>query len=545
MEINQQKYRKMKKIFNYIPFAALALSAVMSCTAEKYELQSASLMRSVEITMQDADRAKIYVDDEIAKSVTLPMIMGESIQLGVITNPQDLSELTFPSLVWTSSNEDVLTVDENGKMTAKAAGVSVVTVSPATINMIANASIKVTVFASVEKVTSISITDDSEHVSEFSPLPSCYIGETMTLTAKVTPEDATYKSVLWSSKDESIAVIDPVSGLVTGVSQGEVEMVATALDEGKVTASYKIYIDRVITPTGIKVVDAPESGEVFSLGDGSYQVKFETYPEVATKSLITWTSSNTDVARVDGKGKVTFLNYGEVDITATIPETEDVATGFGKTFTVKLNIPAGFYRDHFESEGNLPWIMATNGGTREWKSVEGGENYLWFTPNKANANTLRGDVKRSGTTYLSRNYPILCFRLDDVNDLEQKYARNITFDTSGQIDDGTKLSGGIGSNNNKWLKKYKCSDGSAILVYDLSKQGFGKSDGTNLLPEGQVGAFTTFQLKYADIRFPDKADYPSDPGVHYRMFWFHTFTSEEELSQYLNDWSAKTSITFN
>ena len=68
MEINQLKYRKMKKILNYIPFAVLALSAAMSCIAEKYELESASLMRSVEITMQDADRAKIYVDDEIAKS---------------------------------------------------------------------------------------------------------------------------------------------------------------------------------------------------------------------------------------------------------------------------------------------------------------------------------------------------------------------------------------------------------------------------------------------------------------------------------------------
>lgn len=492
--------------------------------------------------MQDTDRAKIYVDDEIAKSVTLPMIMGESIQLGVITNPQDLSELTFPSLVWTSSNEDVLTVDDNGKITAKAAGVSVVTVSPATINMIANASIKVTVFASVEKVTSISITDDSEHVSEFSPLPSCYIGETMTLTAKVTPEDATYKSVLWSSKDESIAVIDPVSGLVTGVSQGEVEMVATALDADKVTATHKIYIDRIITPTGIRVTNAPAASDVFSLGDGSYQVLFETYPEVATKSLITWTSSDTDVAKVDGKGLVTFVKYGEVEITASIPETEEVAAGFEKTVTMKFNIPAGFYREHFDNEGNLSWAMATKGGKREWMAGEI-ENYLWFTPNKNNANTLRGDVKRSGTTYLSRNYPILCFRMDDVNDLG--YARNITLDTSGQTEEGTKLSGGIGSNNNKWVKKYKCSDGSAILVYDLSKQGFGKSDGTNLLPEGTVGTFGTFQLKYADIRFSDKHDYPDDPGVHYRMFWFHTFTSEEELNQYLNDWSAKTSITFN
>lgn len=526
-----------------MPFAAMALSAAFSCSPEEYELGSASLMYSVEITMQDADRAKMYVDDEIAKTVTLPMIVGESIQLGVLTDPADLSELTYPELSWVSSNEDVLTVDGNGKMTAKAAGVSVVTVSPATVNLVANASIKVTVFETVKKVTSIVITDDSEHVSEFSPLPSCYIGETMTLSATVSPDDATYKSVLWSSADENIAVIDPVSGVVTGVSQGEVKMVATALDEDEVSAEYSIYIDKIITPTGIRVLNAPAESEVFSLGDGTFQVKFETYPAVATKSLITWTSSDTEVAKVDGKGLVTFVKYGEVDITASVP-TDEPAEGFSKEVKIHLNIPAGFYRDHFEDGNNLPWVMATNGGKREWKSVEDGENYLWFTPNKANANTLRGDVKRSGSTYLSRTYPILCFRLDDVNDLPETYARNITFDTSGQVEDGTKFSGGVGSNNNKWIKKYKCSDGSAILVYDLSKQGFGKSDGTNLLPEGTVGTFTTFQLKYADIRFPDKRDYAADPGVHYRMFWFHTFTSEAELTAYLNNWSSSTGISY-
>ncbi|MGM9734808.1 MAG: Ig-like domain-containing protein [Candidatus Cryptobacteroides sp.] len=534
----------MKNISKYLFGPALmAVLILAGCAKEEYELAPAKLMYSVEITMQDFDRAKIYVDDEIAKSQTLPMIVGESIQLGILTDPEDLSELTHPEVMWTSSNEDVLVIDENGKMTAKAAGVSVVTVSPATINMVAEASMKVTVFATVEKVTSITITDDSDHVSEFSPLPSCYIGETMTLTAHVTPDEATYKTVLWSSKDESIAVIDPVSGLVTGVSQGEAEMVATALDADKVTASYKVYIDRIITPTGIRILNAPAASELFSVGDGSFQVRFETYPEVATKSLITWTSSDTDVAKVDGKGLVTFVKYGDVEITASIPETETVADGFEETVRVRFNIPAGYYRDHFENESNLPWVMGTSGGTREWKTSDIDEHYLWFTPNKTNANTLRGDVKRSGNTHLSRNYPILCFRIDDVNDLG--YARNITLDTSGQTEDGTKFSGGIGSSNNKWVKKYKCSDGSAILVYDLSKQGFNKSDGTNLLPEGTVGTFGTFQLKYADIRYADKADYPDDPGVHYRMFWFHTFTSEAELTEYLNKWSETTSITFN
>lgn len=501
-------------------------------------LDSANLMYSIQIDMANEDRAKIYVDE--TESQTLPLLVGESIQLGFTSDPADLSTLTYPDVVWSSSDESVVVVDETGKITAKAAGIAVVTVNPSTVNLPATASIKVTVVADVTKVTSIEITDDSDHVSEFSPLPSCYIGESMTLTATVTPADATYKTVIWSSKDESIAVIDPITGVVTGVAQGEVKMVATALDADKVSAEYAIYIDKVITPEGIKINNAPAAAEEFSVGDGYYQIDFETYPAVSTTSLITWTSSDPAVAEVDAKGKVTFKMYGEVEITSAVPESESTPAGFVKTQTMKFVIPAGFYREHFVDKNIVNWNMATNGGTQVW--MEGAENYIYFTPNRANSNTLRGDVKRTAPTYITQNYPILCFRIDDVNDLG--YARNITFDTSGNIEDGTKFSGGIGSNNNKWKKKYKCSDGSAILIYDLATQGFGKSDGTNLLPEGTVCTFATFQLKYADIRLSDKADFPDDPGVHYRMFWFHTFKSEDALNAYLNTWSTETGITF-
>ncbi len=529
----------MKSIKRYLPLAALALLfGFASCEEEPYVLDSASLMYSIQIDMANEDRAKIYVDE--TESQTLPLLVGESIQLGFTSDPADLSTLTYPDVVWSSSDESVVVVDETGKITAKAAGIAVVTVNPSTVNLPATASIKVTVVADVTKVTSIEITDDSDHVSEFSPLPSCYIGESMTLTATVTPADATYKTVLWSSKDESIAVIDPITGVVTGVAQGEVKMVATALDADKVSAEYAIYIDKVITPEGIKINNAPAADEEFSVGDGYYQIDFETYPAVSTTSLITWTSSDPAVAEVDAKGKVTFKMYGEVEITAAVPESESTPAGFVKTQTMKFVIPAGFYREHFVDKNIVNWNMATNGGTQVW--MEGAENYIYFTPNRANSNTLRGDVKRTAPTYITQNYPILCFRIDDVNDLG--YARNITFDTSGNIEDGTKFSGGIGSNNNKWKKKYKCSDGSAILIYDLATQGFGKSDGTNLLPEGTVCTFATFQLKYADIRLSDKADFPDDPGVHYRMFWFHTFKSEDALNAYLNTWSTETGITF-
>lgn len=531
----------MKSIKRYLPLAALALMfGFASCEEEPYVLDQASLMYSIQIDMANEDKAKIYVDE--TESQTLPLLVGESIQLGFTSDPADLSTLTYPDVAWSSSDESVVVVDQTGKITAKAAGIAVVTVNPSTVNLPATASIKVTVVADVTKVTSIEITDDSDHVSEFSPLPSCYIGESMTLSATVTPAEATYKTVLWSSKDESIAVIDPITGVVTGVAQGEVKMVATALDADKVSAEYAVYIDKVITPEGIKINNAPGADDIFSLGDGYFQVDFETYPAVSTKSKLTWTSSDPAVAAVDAKGKVTFNMYGEVDITVTVPESENTPEGFVKTQTMKFVIPAGFYREHFANEADVTWTIG-NGGTMQWIGSGVDEPYLYFVPGVQNdASKLRGDIKRGGATYLSGDYPILCFRIDDVNDQPDYKNTNYKFDVSGNSEiDGTKFAGELGGGNRKWKKIYKCSDGSSIFYYDLATQNFPTG---GALAAGNIVKFNTFQFKIADIKRKDGANHTADHDAYYRMFWFHTFQSEDALNDYLNTWSAETGITF-
>ncbi|MDO4288393.1 MAG: Ig-like domain-containing protein [Eubacterium sp.] len=64
------------------------------------------------------------------------------------------------------------------------------------------------------------------------------VGDTLQLTATVTPADAT-DTVVWSSSDESIATVDE-NGLVTGVDVGEVTITATA---GEVSASCHVQIN--------------------------------------------------------------------------------------------------------------------------------------------------------------------------------------------------------------------------------------------------------------------------------------------------------------
>ena len=529
----------MNRIGKYLSFAALAtLPMITSCVEETYELESAKLMYSIEIDMATEQKAKLYVDQ--TESLTLPMLVGEKIQLNFVSDPADASELTYPEVAWSSSDEDVITVSEDGVVTAKKAGIAVVTVAPSTVNLVANASIKVNVVSEVVEVTSIEISDDTVNKSEISEYPSCFEGETMGLTAKVTPEDATYKTVLWSSADEEIATVDPLTGIVTGVKSGEVDIIATALDAGKVSEKYRIFIDKVVMPEGFRILNAPQKDEIFSLGQIDYQLQMETYPAVSTRSKIQWTSSDPSVASVDKNGLVTFKGFGSAVISAVCPESEaTLADGFVKQMEMVFTVPAGYYRESFADPRVADKWIATSGGTKTYHpATETSEAYNLYLPGVQNASEhkYRVDAKRSESTYLTREFPFMCFRIDDVAD-RGFTARALKLDTNGNTEDGTRYYGDFGGGSGTWFKKYACSDGSAILVYDLSTQKF-KED--LILPEGQVLNLATLCFKYADI--VNANDNPDE--ITYRLFWFNTFRTEDEMNQYLREWSDKTMISW-
>ena len=504
----------MNKILKYLSIAAIMVP-VVSCTEEKMEIMDpATLTESVSIVMDTENKAKLYIDSQTG-SQTLPMIKGESIQLEFTTVPEDLSEITFPEMKWESSDESVITVDESGLITAVKAGEANISITPVTVNTLASATLHVKVVETAVPAAGIEITSNATMTK--GELPACYIGETMTLTAAITPAEATYRSVLWSSGDEAVATVDPISGVVTGVSVGNVTITATALDaENPATETFDIYIDEIIMPLGIRLDNAPSTDDIFSVSDQTFKVEFTTNPASCTLSQIDWTSSDETVATVEN-GVVTFKKYGTVRISAICPEDGEAGDGFAKSAEFTLNIPAGYYNDVFADGANLLWDRANNGQTVTWKE---------------------GDFKRTQTTYISKDFPILCFRFDDFVDMGIAgiSKRNINLDTSGNSEDGTKFSGNFGGSNNKWKTKYLCSDGSAIFIYDLDTQTFATG---GAFPDGTVGTFSTFQIKYADIETA-----PDASSLMYRFFWFKTFASEADLNAFLTEWSAETGIKY-
>lgn len=57
------------------------------------------------------------------------------------------------------------------------------------------------------------------------------VGESVTLSVSITPDDATDKTIIWSSSDEKVATVE--AGKVTGVAEGSTTITATAKDGGK------------------------------------------------------------------------------------------------------------------------------------------------------------------------------------------------------------------------------------------------------------------------------------------------------------------------
>lgn len=153
--------------------------------------------------------------------------VGETAQITATVTP---SNATYQTVVFASENEDIATVDQTGKITAVAPGTAVITATiPEETGM---TPIRREVIVSEIKITNIDLNPYTTVIVE---------GETHQLTVAITPENATNKTINWTSSDESIATVDS-TGLVTTHSAGVVTITGRTTDgsEMKVEANITV-----------------------------------------------------------------------------------------------------------------------------------------------------------------------------------------------------------------------------------------------------------------------------------------------------------------
>lgn len=126
---------------------------------------------------------------------------GETKLLVASVAPEDAD---YDAIVWTSNNEEVATVSEDGTVTAVAKGEATVTAQVGDVHAECKVSVVVPVTGVTLNTIAVAIKTN---------------GDPVQLTATVTPEDASENTVTWTSSEPSVATVSE-NGLVTPVAVG-------------------------------------------------------------------------------------------------------------------------------------------------------------------------------------------------------------------------------------------------------------------------------------------------------------------------------------
>ena len=220
----------------------------------------------------------------------LDLIIGDTETLTATITPADADPKE--PITWTTSDETIATVD-GGKVTAVKEGEATVTAS------------------SDGKSATCIVNIDYIHVAEIS-LPTSeatlYAGESIILTANLSPDNITYKTVEWTSSDKGVATVD-ADGKVDAIGKGTATITAKA--DGKEAACQLT----VLAP--VKGVSLSKTALSLTVGE-SEALSVTLIPADATpRKELTWSSSAPEVATVEG-GVVKALTVGTATITATV-----------------------------------------------------------------------------------------------------------------------------------------------------------------------------------------------------------------------------------
>ena len=176
----------------------------------------------------------------------------------------------------------------------------------------------------VYKVTEVKLDKDSL---------SLEVGGTATLTATITPSNATDQNVTWSSNAPGVATVDS-SGNVTAVAPGTATITVTT-EDGNKTATCVVTVTAATVPVTGVTLSQNEAHLYYNRTPNTLTLTATVAPANATNKAVTWASSNPSVAKVEN-GVVTALACGTAVITATTQDGNHTATC---AVTVRPDIP--------------------------------------------------------------------------------------------------------------------------------------------------------------------------------------------------------------
>ena len=317
------------------------------------------------VTVNEKD---IEVESVELNKTEAELVVGETLRLEATVLPEEASGLT---VTWSSSASEIVSVDDEGNVTALSEGKATITAEAGGVT----ATCDVTVSSASIPVESVTVSEESIEIK---------IGETFTLTATVLPENAEDKTVTWSSSDNAIATVSD-DGVVTGVAVGSATIVAAA---GQRTAVCSVKVsgadsgddpiaDIKTDWTVGELFDVPQYGKgvVFQVGEDFIKVVSMVENIYRQYSLYDLELKCTDVELADGKSVTDDIenageigNYpamqwcrgkGDLWYLPTLVELEEL---YSQSSAVNATLAAN-------GSGNLPIMV--------WSCIESDATYAW------------------------------------------------------------------------------------------------------------------------------------------------------------------------
>lgn len=305
---------------------------------------------------------------------------------------------TDKRILWSSSDEAVAKVAENGEVTAIGPGHATVTAK--TVDGGKQAECAVTVIVSV---SGLSLSPSALQLKA---------GETGALTLTILPDDATERDITWSSSAPSVATVK--DGVVTAVKSGSARITAQAGNGVSATCDVTV----VVPVTGISVNPQTLVLEQYTSG----KITATVSPSGATDKSVTWESSNTSIATVSN-GIVQALAPGTVDITATTVDGgysakcsvtvekektkvtslsfggSSLYVGSGSSYSLKVNVAPD------DAVGNFTWTSSNSSAV----SVSGFGTSATVTPGYASTGytTVSVTDRRTGLSASIKVYTFI------------------------------------------------------------------------------------------------------------------------------------------
>ena len=238
---------------------------------------------------------------------------------------------------------------------------------------------------------------------------SMIVGDRLSLNVTVTPADAEYLFVEWSSSDEAVARINK-AGTLTAVAPGSATITAT-LDGVMGTCSVTV-VENATPVSGITV-----SPTAITLGKGATETITATVePADAANKSVSWSTSDASVATVEN-GVVTGVNGGECDVTATTADggfkavchvtvshipVESIAFSNGSQFTIVVDNDGTYslfvtFTPENTSDRDITWEVS-EGAMATVKSIGDGQAEVQFDSMMIGPVTVKATVTGTSCT---------------------------------------------------------------------------------------------------------------------------------------------------